>query len=515
MAAWFCGSVQWAAVTQWAAATAYSVGDLRRQLATPTVGNERVWRCTTAGTSGGTEPSWTLTKGSTTADNTVVWTEVTGNSTYGWAAAHARVENLNSWLAAGDDAYVSNNHSQTRAASVSISSPGTVASPCRYLCVDDAADPPTALATGAIVAVTGAFNSVSFSGNNYVYGFTLRAGTSTNECSLVFGNGTSIAQWTRLEACTLELLGSGSFGQIIPGPANNSASTGHGLTEFINTTCKFGSTAHKIYCYHQLVWKDTASAIQGATIPTTLITFNGANMGSGDLLVHGVDLSAAGSGKSLVDISGRRALRCQFVDCKLGSSVSLTSGSHAGRGVIIEMVNCDSADTNYRFQRVTYPATEVQETTIVRSGGASDGTTSFSRKITTTANAKSLFPYESMPIEFWNETVGSAITLTVAVLTDGVTLTDAEAWIEVEYLGTSGVPLGLFEDDRASDIVFATPANQATDSGSTWTTTGLGSPVKQALAVTVTPQEKGVVRVTVCLAKASTVMYYDPMVVVS
>lgn len=515
MAAWFCGSVQWSAVTAWAASTAYSVGDIRRQSATPTVGNERVWRCTTAGTSGGTEPSWTLTKGSTTTDNTVVWTEITGNSTYGWTAAAARVENLNTWITAGDDVYIANDHTQTRAASVSISSPGTVASPCRYLCVDPASDPPTALSTGAIIAVTGSFNSVSFGGNNYVYGLTLRAGTSTNDCSITLGNNTNIAQWTRLDTCTLELLGSGSFGKIQPGPANNGGSTGHGLTEFINTTVKFGATSHQIYCYHQFVWKDTPSAIQGATIPSTLITFNGANMGAGDLLLQGVDLSAAGSGKSLVDISQRRNIRCQLIDCKLGASVSLTTGSHAGRGVIIEMINCDSSDTNYRFQRVTYPATEVQETTIVKSSGASDGTTTFSRKITTTANAKSLFPYESLPIEFWNETVGSAITVTVPVVTNGVTLTDAEAWIEVEYLGTSGYPLGNFEDDRAADIVFTTPANQPTDSGSTWTTTGLASPVKQTLDVTITPQEKGIVRVTVCLARATTVMYYDPLVVVT
>jgi len=92
MATWYLGSTKHAAVAQWAATTAYVVGDFVRQLAAPTKDNERVWRCTTAGTSGGTEPSWTLTKGSTTNDNTVVWTEVTGNSAYGWSAAAARLK---------------------------------------------------------------------------------------------------------------------------------------------------------------------------------------------------------------------------------------------------------------------------------------------------------------------------------------------------------------------------------------------------------------------------------------
>ena len=95
MANIYVGSTKWTAVAAWAAGASVSVGDIRRQLTTPTVGNERVWRCTTAGTTGGSEPSWTLTAGSTTNDNGVVWTEITGLATYSgdggrsaWAAPH-------------------------------------------------------------------------------------------------------------------------------------------------------------------------------------------------------------------------------------------------------------------------------------------------------------------------------------------------------------------------------------------------------------------------------------------
>lgn len=55
---------------QWAASTAYSVGDMVR----PSTSNNRVFRCTTAGTSGASEPTWDTTIGNTTNDGSVVWT---------------------------------------------------------------------------------------------------------------------------------------------------------------------------------------------------------------------------------------------------------------------------------------------------------------------------------------------------------------------------------------------------------------------------------------------------------
>lgn len=76
---WYCGSTKWTAVTAWAALAVTTVGTLIRQLAAPTVGNERVWVCVGAGTTGAAEPSpWTFTKGSKTTDGTVTWMEVTG-----------------------------------------------------------------------------------------------------------------------------------------------------------------------------------------------------------------------------------------------------------------------------------------------------------------------------------------------------------------------------------------------------------------------------------------------------
>jgi hypothetical protein len=68
---WYIGAH---AVAKWQPSTSYSVG----QFVTPTSGSpNRIYRCTTAGTSGSTEPAWPNTDNATVNDGTVVWTEAT------------------------------------------------------------------------------------------------------------------------------------------------------------------------------------------------------------------------------------------------------------------------------------------------------------------------------------------------------------------------------------------------------------------------------------------------------
>ena len=95
---YFVSSVGWAAVPQWTASTAYSIGNVVRQRATPTVGNERCFVCTVAGTSLGSEPSWTISKyGLTTEAGGPAWRECTGLPAFngdptenlGWVASQS------------------------------------------------------------------------------------------------------------------------------------------------------------------------------------------------------------------------------------------------------------------------------------------------------------------------------------------------------------------------------------------------------------------------------------------
>ena len=59
------------AVAAWAASTAYSLGDIRRATSLQVTG--LVFKCVTAGTSGGSQPSWPTDIGVETTDNTVTW----------------------------------------------------------------------------------------------------------------------------------------------------------------------------------------------------------------------------------------------------------------------------------------------------------------------------------------------------------------------------------------------------------------------------------------------------------
>lgn len=178
----------------------------------------------------------------------------------------------------------------------------------------------------------------------------------------------------------------------------------------------------------------------------------------------------------------------------------------------MEAYNCDSADTNYRLWVEDYCGSIKDETTLVKTGGASDGDTPLSWKMASSANAEYPLHILRSP-EIFSEritSVGGSKTITVDILRDSATnLKDDEIWLEVQYLGTSGFPLSLFADDAKADVL-ATAADQAASSA-TWTTTGMTNPNKQKLEVTFTPQEKGVAIVTVCMAKASATVYVDPV----
>jgi len=61
----------------WTPSTAYTVGQFVIPTTYNTTGPKRLYRCTTAGTSGTTEPTWPTTFGATVNDGTAVWTEAT------------------------------------------------------------------------------------------------------------------------------------------------------------------------------------------------------------------------------------------------------------------------------------------------------------------------------------------------------------------------------------------------------------------------------------------------------
>lgn len=510
MADWYLGSTKWTAAAAWAAATSYNIGDFVRQNATPSVDNERVWRCTTSGTSGGTEPTWTLTKGSTTADNTAIWTEVTGNSTYGWSAAHARLKPALAWMAAGDRLFVSNAHAETVAATVAWAPPGTKNNPNQILCVSDAAAPPTALSNTATITITSNHTYSFQDGAAYFQGITF----GTSSTSAAYGFVHTSLFWFKFVNCQFNQ-NAATGSPILTFGSNSTLSKGQ-VVELVNTRFSFTQATGRLEARCRVIWTDTPNAIITGRAPNIMFNLGGSGI-SGDVTIRGVDFSEQGAAQFVLDASGETPYRFRMENCKLsaaGGIVNTTSDLPFSQGGCeLDAVNIDSGDTNYKYYKARYQGQITQETVIVRTGGASDGTTTVSRKMVTGTGASFVSPLVSDPCLLWNDSVGSSITATIEVVTDGVTLTDAEAWIEAVYLGTDGFPLSVATSDRKATVL-ATAADQ-TLSTTAWTTTGLTSPVRQKLEVAITPEAKGIVAIRVYLARASTTMYFDPKVTIS
>jgi len=429
-----------------------------------------------------------------------------------WALAKLDLAGAAAIDAAGDVIYVSDNHAESTAASISITLAGTAASPVRIICGDDAAEPPTAVASAGTVTTTGTSN-ITLSGFAYVYGLTFNLGSSTGGPYMLVGSG-SVAEKQVYESCNFQVVASGAACRLDIG---SGGSTGPSCIVWNNCGVKFANASQALgVTGARFEWRG-GSIISGSTANTAGLFRAPANKAKrvAHALVECVDLSNLGAASYIFDAANAPIVHGVLRNCKLPGS--WTGGLVTGTiepGARFEMWNCDSADTNYKLWIETYAGSVRDETTIVRTGGASDGTTAFAWKMVSTANAEyPVWPLVSPDLMYWQETVGGSITVTVEVVTDGVTLTNEEAWLEVEYLGTSGNPLGVVASDAKADVL-ASAANQ-TSSSVTWTTTGLSSPVKQALAVTFTPQEKGMLIARVMLAKASATVYVDPALTVA
>lgn len=573
-AVWYCNygngsSTGHFANTAWATGAVKAAGALVRQLAAPTVGNERIFVCIVAGTTHATtEPTWTVTKGAKTTDNTVTWQECTGQpgvcgdttnsptwtqnkntvltlgliiydagtsslqivSTAGttgngsapgfsatagvttadntvtwtslgaasnfaaWKAPFARVQSIygTGWAAAGDTAYLASAHAETQTANMTITFTGTSAAMNRLICVNAAGSiPPVSadLTTGASITTTTSGN-LTLNGSAYMRGITFSGGSGASSGFMSMG-----AAIQTFDSCAIAVPASAA----VNSPRFNAS----GRYLLTNTTFQYGVTGSTCLPTGWVRWTNTASALTGGTIPSTLF----AN-GAGVLVLDGVDLSAAGSGKTLFAASNIFGA-CVMMNCKLGASVTIAAAPTSAAAAPVDLLISDSGAQQYRQERYAYAGTLTAETTIVPSNQqASDGTTPITWKIVTTANSAWTNPFETFAYAEWNNTTGGALTRTFEIVNDGTTLTNADIWAQVEYLGSSATPVSSLATSGTADILAA--GVNITTSTATWTTTGLGSPIKQKIAITVTPQMKGLMRITFKVAKASKTIYVNP-----
>jgi hypothetical protein len=406
--------------------------------------------------------------------------------------------------AAGDIIFVKSTHSESTAAAVTFNWEGTAASPTRILCVSDSNEPATTLATGAVVATTGASNLALGSSNDavYFYGIRFKAGDSTNAADITTAGGARCV----FVNCAFELGGNSSTSDFLFG--------GHGDV-FDNCTFKGSNTGSTI----------------GSLTSGTKLSFVGCSIESGGtpgspllgptggvMEVIGCDWSLMSSSANLT-ASTTSGVRLFVLNCKMPASwTGSVNSSTPGNGSEFIMHNCDDVDTNYRLECKTQFGTVTHETAIYRTAGASNGTTNIAWKMVSNADAELMHQtLDSPEIVVWNETTGSSVTATVEFLIDSATtLYTGDVWMEVSYLGTSGYLLASVDtDSRIAGYLTANTTECTTGIGLANWTGESGTAKSYKLTSTFTPQEKGVISVVVKLAKASTTIYVDPMATLS
>jgi hypothetical protein len=427
-----------------------------------------------------------------------------------WALAKATLAGALAVAAAGDTIYVSQAHAEA-----AVTSPwnmlGTNASPLRVVCGNDGAQPPTAIATSASISST-TTNPVGWGAESfYVYGVTFNAGAGGVNAGFYFGNQSPDSKKAQYRKCQFINIATGGNCPWAMGATSNNAPL---HVEWLDCNIQAANASNTILItdayFH---WR--GGAVLSGTAMTSLVSPSNDAPRSGNFIIEGVDLSLIGTTCDIVAAGAAGFYKGIVRNCILPTSwTGNLAASMVAPGQRMEMYNCDSGATNYRLFIQQFEGSVRDETTKVKTGGASDGTTPLSWKMATTSNAN--YPSQSLyspEVVQWNALTGSVRTVTVDFLHDNVTgLNNNDIWLEVQYLSATGTPLGTFVDS-APDVL--TAGSACASSSATWTTTGLTNPNKQKLVVTFTPQEKGFIHAKVHMGKASYTVYVDPLLQVT
>ncbi len=470
--------------------------------------------CSTAGTAGnGSEPAFSNTAGTTTADNTITWTSlgVVGNFTGNQAPA-ARIQTVfasSLYATAGNNIFVKSSHAETAASNTTLGGSATdQGNPIKIMCHNGSAYPPLSanLTTGASVSTTGGNGlSLSINGAAYFRGITFVCDNGSGGGNL--GVGGQNTTWIGFENCSLQMGTTNGAATIIFNVGTGS--TAH--TDLINTKCKFLSVNQQIRLRDASIkWDNHGAGFleSGSSIPTALFAGGGTSVPLGvNVDLCGIDFSDFSTGKTLVEFAAVAAPMGKMTvrNCKLDASVTRAS-TPLGPVVTVDFINTNSGAVNYDARRYRYEATLIPETTIVLTGGASDGTTAIAWRVDTTANARPHRPFECFPIAIWNNTTGSKTLTIQGIWGGGAVPNNDEIWVEVEYLGSSSTPISSFVSDGLADVLAAATGQDA--GTGTWG----GSTTKFALAVTFTVNMKGPIIARVKCAKVSSTFYIDPKI---
>ena len=422
----------------------------------------------TAGTTGnGSQPAFSATAGTTTSDNTVTWISLGAASNFtSWQCAAARVTGVyngsNTWALRNNNIYVASDHTEVWSTSPTMTSPTSGNGTNYVYCVSNSVSlPPLSSNLAKTASISTLGNTFLTLGHGNVssadfYGINLYCATGAFSQNLNLGGGTT-AGIMHMSNCILSLTNTGS------GAFNLGSNTTCILD---NVTLTFNATGQSICSSGKLYWKGTGSSLSGTT-PTNLVTSN--FIGPASIILEGVDLSSLGSGCTIFNNSNanNRYQLQQIINCKLNSSVTVSS---SGGWQDVYLVNCDSTTTNYRHEKYGGGGSSVILTSVVRTGGASNGTTPLSWFVNTPSSGPLAWPayFDCFPISVWNTVTASTVNVTLYGIINSASLpTNDQIWFDVSYMGSSSSPLAtIVTNTKSNGLVTGTAL--PSDSTSSW-----------------------------------------------
>jgi hypothetical protein len=218
------------------------------------------------------------------------------------------------------------------------------------------------------------------------------------------------------------------------------------------------------------------------------------------------DVSSAGSATAGSTNEGKVVLQ----SCETSSSFVSVASSITVKSATVDVFDSDdgtiTSQAGLTFRETFYGQLS-QVASEYRTSGANDGTSDFSWKMASNANAQELFSFlDSPPITKYVSSGSQTITVHIA---GGASLNDDDFWIEVESPSELASPTaqGKFRTTKSDPL--ATPTALTSDTSS-WTGTGVGT--AQKVEVAISPTIAGTVTVRCYLAKPSTTVYVDPKI---
>jgi hypothetical protein len=431
-----------------------------------------------------------------------------------WALAKQTITGALNISSPGDIIYVSQAHNYYFNGAITYPAKGTANAPVLVICVSDAQQPPTQLATTAIENNLSASADVSHAGGSYIYWYGINL---KSQRSIYF----PAASTQTFESCSFQLLNATTGYWAFDAGSNSTFLN----LQFINSNFQTAWSGTSLYftSSHQYYAASTSYVIllRGCTFSgtaiTNIITWNSAALCT-LITADGCDLSLYGTGSNLVNCNTNPALgsKIHLRNCKLNANLSIIGGTiTAPSAPDVAIENCDSSGTTTRSEWYKYQGSIKTSTTVTKVDGAFNGVSNFSWNMTSNASNSYGFPLDSPVLTMWCSTIGSLRTATISFVHDNVAaLTTNDLWLDIAYHGSSSTPLTSFAKTNLFPLNINSTA-LPTDTGVTWVTTGLSNPNYQKLQIQFTPQMQGLINIKVYFAKASYTVYVDPKIVLS